>query len=264
MDIKEYNVETYHKKQNHPWEYARFEVVLDIIKSVLKKDKDDILTILDIGCGDAFFLEQLSKHFNKSSFHAIDTAFTDESIALFEKRYELTGIKFHKDISEIDTTVNEVDIILLLDVIEHIENDIDFLSSLKSIHGFNSQTLVITTVPAYQSLFCSHDTWLGHYRRYSRVELEHNIRQAGFISIKSGYFFTSLLLPRFFKKNKEKILKTKNIEVTGIGDYNGSKFMSSLIKNILIMDYKISKFIGRIGIKLSGLSCYSVCMKHKQ
>lgn len=257
MDIKEYNVETEHKKQNHPWEYARFDVILDIINSTLKEKNN--LTILDIGCGDAFFLEQLSKHFQTGSFYAIDTAFTSENIDLFEKRYEETGINFYKDISAIDVTIEKVDIVLLLDVIEHIEHDVDFLSSLHSIRGFNAETLVITTVPAYQSLFCSHDTWLGHYRRYSRKLLENRLKQSGFNSIRSGYFFTSLLLPRFFQKSKEKIWGAKKEnEITGIGDYDGSKFMSSLIKNVLYMDYKISKFIRKTGIKLPGLSCYSV------
>jgi len=263
MDIKEYNVETKHNKQNHPWEYARAEVVLSIINNVFKKEKNN-LTILDIGCGDAFFLEQISKHFKDSSFYAIDTAFSSEDITFFEEKYKGTGIKFYKNTSDIDTVVQKIDVILLLDVIEHIENDVDFLSSLRSISGFNSETLVITTVPAFQSLFCLHDKWLGHHRRYSLPRLEKLIRFTGFTTISSGYFFTSLLLPRILQRSKERFLKIEDENtITGVGDWNGSEFTTSLIKNVLLIDYKITRLFQKIGIKIPGLSCYSVCIDKK-
>lgn len=259
MDIKEYNVKVAQGKQNHPWEHARFGVVLDIINSALKKKGNDTFNILDIGCGDAFFVEKLSAHFANGNFYAIDTAFTPELIASFEDKYKGKNINFYKNIAEVDLSRGQIDVILLLDVIEHIENDVEFLSTLSSIAGFNSETIIVITVPAYQSLFCAHDRWLGHFRRYSLGLLNAHVGHAGFKVFKSGYFFSSLLIPRLLQKGKEKVAKTKDEDITGIGDWNGGKTTTKVVKTALTLDYKFSKALRKVGIKLPGLSCYCVC-----
>ena len=258
MDVKEYNVEVAHGKQNHPWEYARFEVVTDMLCSVLKEKKGEPLNIIDIGCGDAFFLEQLSKRFENCNFFAVDTAFTSDMLTFFQKKYHDENIKFYQNLSELQTACDKIDLVLLLDVIEHVEDDVALLSSLHKLSGFNSETIVVTTVPAYQSLFCSHDKFLEHYRRYSLKTLQQRLRESGFTPTKSGYFFFSLLLPRILQKTKELFIKPNINHITGIGDWNGSKFSTKFFKNILIADYKISKILRYVGIKLPGLSCYSI------
>ena len=54
-------------------------------------------------------------------------------------------------------------------------------------------TTVLVTVPAYQSLFSSHDVQLKHYRRYSLRSLRHALSSAGLRVVESGTFFVSLL-----------------------------------------------------------------------
>ncbi|MDR0419033.1 MAG: class I SAM-dependent methyltransferase [Prevotellaceae bacterium] len=256
MDIKEYNVEVAQEKQNHPWEHARFGVVLDIIKSALKKKGNDAVAILDIGCGDAFFLGKLSTHFTNGSFYAVDTALTPELIASFEDKYRGKNIRFYKSMAEVDLSGDRIDVVLLLDVIEHMENDVEFLSTLSSIAGFNSETIVVITVPAYQSLFCAHDRWLGHFRRYSLGLLNVHVGHAGFKVFKSGYFFSSLLIPRLLQKGWEGMGREA---VTGIGDWNGGKATAKVVKTVLALDYKLSKVLRKMGVSLPGLSCYCVC-----
>jgi hypothetical protein len=129
---------------------------------------------------------------------------------------------------------------------------------LHTLPGFHSETIVVVTVPAYQFLFCSHDEWLEHYRRYSVKMLQQCLHQAKFTSIKSGYFFSTLLLPRILQKTKERFIKSNTKNVTGIGDWSGGGFLSTLIKNILLFDYKFSKILRCAGVKLPGLSCYGI------
>ncbi|GHT66573.1 hypothetical protein FACS189452_02690 [Bacteroidia bacterium] len=259
MDIKEYNVATTHNKQNHPWEYARLNVLLNLIKQHKIVLMGGGVNLLDIGCGDAFLVTQLSKHLAGGHFYAIDTAFTEYMMATLREKYPSDNIHFCKNINEVNVVNGKIDIILLLDVIEHIENDIDFLATLHSIAGFSADTSVIITVPAYQSLFCSHDVWLGHYRRYTTTLLKKHIEQAGFLPFQAGYFFTSLLLPRLVRKGKENIFGYNKNNVTGIGDWDGGKIAFWLTKSILNVDYTISKWMKKLGIKLPGLSCYCIC-----
>ncbi len=116
MDVKEYNIETAHNKQNHPWEYARFEVMLDLLSNTVEKKEE--LNIIDIGCGDAFFLYQLSKHFKKCNFFAVDTAFTQENIIAFQEKYKDANIQFYQNLSEIKCA--KVDLIFWFKIIKKV------------------------------------------------------------------------------------------------------------------------------------------------
>lgn len=257
MDVKEYTVEVVHNKQNHPWEYARFEVMMDVLKQNFPKGKGSF-NIIDIGCGDAFFLHQLSKRFTNCNFFAVDTAFTPDMLAVFQEKYKGSNIKFYQNLSDFSAKYGSVDLIFLMDVIEHIEDDVAMLSSLCMLPGFHKDTLVAVTVPAFQSLFSSHDKWLGHYRRYSIKMLKQHLHQAGFTPVRSGYFFFSLLVLRTLQKMKEFFVKSNTKHVVGIGDWNRGRFLSTLLKNILVFDYILSKIFRQIFIKLPGLSCYCI------
>lgn len=265
MDIKEYQVKTDSKKMNHPWEEARFRVVYDILyKQIISKFENKekaAINIFDIGCGDGYFLEKLAQKLPNAQCFAIDTAFDDIIIQEFEEKYKSSNIKFYKSIESIELQNVEADIVLLLDVIEHIEDDVLFLQSLNNSPFITKESRIVITVPAFQSLFCSHDIWLGHYRRYTVKMLKKHLLEAGFRSKRDGYFFFSLLIPRWLQVKKEKNKKINIDEVTGIGDWQGSLIKSKLIVAILYLDYLFSRFLSFFRIKLIGLSCYSVCQK---
>lgn len=258
MDIKEFNAHVEGSKVNHPWEYARFKVVKDILQRHLKLKHH---TIFDVGCGDGFFLEQLSQVYKNSRFLAVDIAFDDEMIAFFSKKYQKANVEFYKSMPHSVDGVSGADGVLLLDVIEHIEDDTAFLKELSADRSVDSDTIFMITVPAYQGLFCSHDVWLGHYRRYTTKMLREHAQAAGLEVVETGYFFKSLLLPRFLQVMKEKLKQPDLENVTGIGDWKGGSTSAAIVKTVLFVDYKISRFFRALGLKLPGLSCYAVCRK---
>ena len=57
----------------------------------------------------------------------------------------------------------------MLDVLEHIENSKEFMISLNAI--LNNDGFIILGVPAYQSLWSTHDEKLLHFRRYNWSKL---------------------------------------------------------------------------------------------
>ena len=240
--------------KRHPWELARFEVVKDISKIYLEKNKGNIL---DLGCGDLFFIEKFKNFQPNSSCYAVDIAFTEE----FIETHKNTTIKIFNSIKDLpdDLTFN---IVFLMDVLEHIEDDETFLEDFVNSKYVNHETIFIITVPAYQKLFFSHDTFLKHFRRYTNTSLITLIEQCGLNAIEKGYFFLSLLAPRFLSVQKERITGTARFKNgTDVGNWNANPFLTKLIKQILIADYKIQKGLKKAGLRLPGLSNYIVCKK---
>jgi hypothetical protein len=259
MDIKELKVVAKNtEKRNHPWEYARCKVIFDILKPYINKFSEK-LNVLDIGCGDLFFLNQFCKEF--PGFHpvAIDTAFDDKLICSLRNKHHGLTVDFYRNVQDVKLMEGQVNIVFLLDVIEHIENNRDFLEFLFQQTYIGKNSLFVITAPAFNNLFSEHDKWLGHYRRYSQKELKRTVEDAGFQYIKGGYFFFTLLLVRFIQKYLEILLRKTDKEVKGIGDWHRGKISSFLYEKFLLGDYHVTKLFLVMGIKVPGLSTYIVC-----
>lgn len=81
----------------------------------------------------------------------------------------------------------------LFDVIEHIEDDLSFLKSLRGLMKGLGRLYV--SVPAYSSLWSEKDTSAGHYRRYTRKSISRVIERAGFEVEFASYIFRFLPIP---------------------------------------------------------------------
>jgi len=84
------------------------------------------------------------------------------------------------------------DLICLLDVREHIQDNEIAVSSLRSLLKPGGRTVI--TVPAYQWMFGRHDTLLHHFRHCSRKRLE-VIFSNNNIEIEKLSYFNTLMLP---------------------------------------------------------------------
>lgn len=81
----------------------------------------------------------------------------------------------------------------IFDVLEHIKDDGKFLRELKTLLIPDGRLYI--TVPAYNALWSSEDDIAGHYRRYTKKELENKLKQAGYEVEYSTYFFILLMIP---------------------------------------------------------------------
>ena len=256
MDIKELNVNVAQKTtQNHPWEYARAKVVMDLLKKHLKNET--IEYAIDIGCGDLFFLHHFCQKHTVNHPIAIDTAFNED--VLSSLKFNSNNIVLYDNINKIDLEGKKANIIFLMDVIEHIEHDSDFLKEIASSNYVGTDTIFMITVPAYNKLFSSHDRFVGHFRRYTQKTLQHSIQSSGFQCVENGYFFTSLIIARFFQKIAEKIKGGPLSTPVGAGGWNGNRLISKLYEVFLLCDYHFFRLLYRIGIKTPGLSAYCIC-----
>ena len=137
---------------------------------------------------------------------------------------------------------------------------IDFLNILSKKDFIGDDTLFMLTVPAFNNLYCSHDKWLGHYRRYDSKMLKEHTEQAGLKLVEGGYFFTTLILPRWLQKKMESSEKMEK-EVTGIGGWKGGRIVSKLYEWALLCDFYFFRFFRIFGIKFPGLSTYAICKR---
>jgi SAM-dependent methyltransferase len=84
----------------------------------------------------------------------------------------------------------------LFDVLEHIEDETDFLKELKRIL-FPGGRLYLS-VPAYQILWADEDEYAGHFRRYSMNRIKKLLQNSGFRVDYATYLFSYLPIPLFF------------------------------------------------------------------
>lgn len=245
----------------HPWELARIKVVKDILSPICFGKPN--VNILDMGCGDVFVVQKLLESFPSASFQCVDIAFTEEIKELLKTRVNGLPISLYSSLEELKLTgnVKKIDVILLLDVMEHIEDDIAFMQYLADSGMIDQDTRILITVPAYQFLFSNHDIYLKHYRRYNLSLLHENQKKAGFRVDRSGCFFFMLLFPRIIQKFTQRNSNIKNEK--GIGRYKSMGFIDKLLIEILYFDYLIGKLFRRFGINLPGLSCFAICQKQQ-
>lgn len=245
----------------HPWELARYQVVRDLIQK--EWPEGETLNIVDFGCGDVFLIERLMEDINVDEIAAIDIALSDEQIRHFQDKLVKKNPKARIARSLEEATLSQsTNLVLLLDVIEHIEDVDNVLQSILAYPTINENTRFLITVPAYNSLFSAHDIFLKHYRRYTKKTLDTAIQAVGLKTMHSHYFFASLLLPRILTKCLERLNPKKALEnQKGLGAYKSQASKDQIIKTILYSDYKLLSFFKAIGITLPGLSIYTICKK---
>jgi hypothetical protein len=259
MDLTELKNLNFDIKSRHPWERARLQIIIHFLKSIIRKTGNPGPVIFDIGSGDAFVAFNVASTFPGCRVHAIDTAFNDNIKGEIRKQTDKVSILLYDNIEKITLEPGrKADIILLLDVIEHIEDDAGFLSSLVNHPLISEDTWFILTAPAYPCLFSSHDKFLNHYRRYTRKSLNCILNKTGLKSLKSGYFFFVLLFPRVFRYTMEK-LKLVNSAEKGIGQWKQRGGISRILYAILLNDFFICRIISTTGIIFPGLSVFNLC-----
>jgi SAM-dependent methyltransferase len=83
----------------------------------------------------------------------------------------------------------------LFDVIEHIDDDREFLE--KCWDAIEPGGVVYITVPASRGLWSTDDEYAGHYRRYGRKQLRSLLETVGFEPMQVSGFFLLLVTPLF-------------------------------------------------------------------
>ncbi|MCC5638903.1 class I SAM-dependent methyltransferase [Nostoc sp. CHAB 5844] len=169
-------------EDRHWWFVGRRRIVEELIYQLnLPKDAK----ILEAGCGTGGNLTMLARYGEISAMEL------DEIACQLANERRVTTVKQGSLPDEIPFT-SEYDLIVILDVLEHIDDDLAALEALSARLQPNSWLLI--TVPAYQFLWSYHDEINHHKRRYTLKNLKRVVRQAGY-TVRYGSYFNTWLFP---------------------------------------------------------------------
>jgi len=135
-------------------------------------------SVLDVGAGSGFFSKELLEKTKATEALCIDTSYESE------RNGDISGkpIRYRTHSGPVD-----VDLVLMMDVLEHVDNDIGLLNEYADKVSAGAHFLI--TVPAFSFLWSGHDVFLGHKRRYTLREIERVVEKAGLIVERGSYFF---------------------------------------------------------------------------
>ncbi len=179
--------------EKHWWWRDRQLHVLAHLRRVSKARKKG--AILDIGCGDALLLEELE------AFGRPEGLEPDAAIVSSERRERWTIHLCPFD--ERFQPGKQFALILMLDVLEHLDDPDGALRHIARL--LEPGGLLISTVPASRALWTNHDDLNRHRTRYSRLELEREIRGAGLEIETFEYFFHWLVPIKLLVRGIEKV-----------------------------------------------------------
>ncbi len=181
MEIKLYQ-EMYSVESQHWWFRARRDILLSLILKYLPKG-----CVLDVGCGTGFILESLKTQY-ASQYETWGIDISEIAIQFCQEK-GLTqvsqGILENNALPE-----HYFELIMFLDMIEHLEHDLPALTQAK--HYLKPQGQLLITVPAYQFLWSAHDEVHHHKRRYTKKQIIELLSQAGYEVVFVSYFNTFL------------------------------------------------------------------------
>jgi SAM-dependent methyltransferase len=257
----------------HPWELARAR----FFRTLLTDEGllGGVSRVLDVGAGDGYVGRELAAAIGDGGeVVCFDTHYSEQRLCQLEQEADgLSFVRFTRDPPE-----GLFDLILLLDVIEHVEDDRALLAGLvrdKLRHG----AAVLVSVPAWQALYTRHDLFLGHYRRYRPAELDRLLAQVGLQRVRDGGLFHGLLLPRALQKvselargvrssrgigglSSDKTDGSAEIEgEMGIGGWDHGAAITAAVTAALAADNVLSSLASGAGVRLPGLSTWALCRK---
>ncbi len=168
--------------ENFYWTKARNFLLYKKLKQLGITD-----AILEIGCGRGIVVKYLNQHGMECKGVELSNVQTVEGIAPHQIIIGQDALNMPIYFREHFTTL------LLLDVIEHIEQPIEFVQSI--LNKYPNLKNIIITVPARQEIWSNYDEFFGHYRRYDLKTLHDTLTAAGITVIQNQYFFHSLYFP---------------------------------------------------------------------
>jgi SAM-dependent methyltransferase len=158
------------------WYYASKARALE--KCLGGRDPD---RILDVGAGSGFFSKMLLRRTSARSAICVDPGYpTDWAETQLGK-----PIAFRRH-----STVGDADLVLLMDVIEHVDDDVGLIRCYSAPARPGARFVV--SVPAFSWMWSPHDDFLEHRRRYTLDQATDALSAAGLVPVTGFYFFAAL------------------------------------------------------------------------
>lgn len=140
----------------HWWFTGRREIILRLMAAIARPGAP----VADIGCGTGGNAAALAG----AGYRVLGIDPAAEAIALARRRFPAIAFEAGDDPSRARGHLADGGVLLMTDVLEHVEDDRRLLASAVGAVPVGGHLLL--TVPADPSLWSAHDVAFGHFRRY--------------------------------------------------------------------------------------------------
>ncbi len=144
-------------------------------------------------------------------------------------------------ITRYSALLGKFDIVIALNVIEHIKDDQTAIENAKTLLRIGGKLVVL--VPAIPGLYNSLDRHLGHFRRYTKIELRDLIEKAG-LKFGGCRYFNAVAIPGWWYSGR--LLKEEIVTLSKL------RFFNRMVPLFKIIDRLLSPFTG-ISLITSGI-----------
>ena len=176
----------------HFWFVSRRELVASLLRREVRAGE----TLLDVGCGTGANLALAGSDVRRLGI--------DIHIE------ELTRGMLQGDALSLPLRSNSVDVILALDVLEHVDDDVMLAEVARVLRDGGR---LIATVPAVSALWSVRDEAAGHRRRYDRAMLRSLLTRHGFRILElRGFQFVLLPLVLLSRLTRRKSVAARDLE----------------------------------------------------
>jgi len=163
----------------HPMDLASRHDALQQVKNFMPSAN---AVVVEIGCSSGFLLRDLASTFPASVLIGVDVV----KEPLYRLAKSLLGVPLIRfDLLQCPLPEQSVDIVIMLNVLEHIEDDAAAL--LNVFRLLKPGGYLIIEVPAGSYLYDSYDAELKHFRRYSVIELKRKLKVVGFRVLRQSH-----------------------------------------------------------------------------
>lgn len=200
-------------------------------------------SVLDVGAGSGFFSREILMHTNAKEAICVDTGYAEEREEILVNK----KIRFLRNVNKI-----EADLVLMMDVLEHVEDDIGLLQNYVS--KVPSGTYFLITVPAYMFMWSEHDDYLQHKRRYTLAQLESALRNAGLDIVQGSYYYGLVLPLAYIERNLGKLLRGSDALSPRSNLKQHSKFVNSALSIMCKLELPLISFNRLVGLSVFSLS----------
>jgi len=231
------NDDCFNVEDNSFWFKHRNSCITTVVKKFGSKSE----TIFDIGGGNGY----VSLGLQESGYDVVVVEPGKNGARNAKKRGLSNVVCSTTDTAQFKP--NTLPAIGLFDVVEHIEDDVGFLKSIRCM--LKEDGYVYISVPAYSALWSADDVSAGHYRRYTTKGMSSVLQSAGFDVVFSSYIFRFLPVPIFFLRalpyklgiKPKKNTRNDHVVQSGLKVELLNKLLNSEIDNL---DHKVSMGFG--------------------
>jgi SAM-dependent methyltransferase len=248
MDSTEYN-KMYLLEETNWWYSARRGLILRVVSRLQSGLSYKSMRILDAGCGTGINLRYLQAY---GDAYGLDLS--KEALKFSRMRGPSPLVCGSVDMLPLKNDL--FDLVVALDVIEHIQDDISAVHELNRV--LRPDGCLIVTVPAYQFLWSDHDIAVHHKRRYTRLQLRDLLQMGGFIVERATYWNFLLFLPIAAMRLLKRATHIKENKQTDLVELPGQ--INGLLEALLEIENGI---IGWFDVPF-GVSVMCVCRKAKE